>query len=204
MTSVAAISSWRRITIIAIIKAPPANPQIDWASTFVAASAGSTLDMMEGMNTASTPPRKAIIVARMGKDEVMENLSLSTPGKICRRILIMVSFLSSIFTLPIFLPVDLRELDRLIACIEGICRDTRKVQIVCAGSLFLPLISAIGVGVDGIFAAASLFIYYTSENTRSGLRQQCFHLLEAFFFCSSRRRHTRSLCDWSSDVCASD
>src|SRR5260221_5255139 len=27
--------------------------------------------------------------------------------------------------------------------------------------------------------------------------------LECFFF-SSRRRHTRSLCDWSSDVCSSD
>src|SRR5438034_5394104 len=28
-------------------------------------------------------------------------------------------------------------------------------------------------------------------------------LLPSFFF-SSRRRHTRSLCDWSSDVCSSD
>src|SRR5437588_11148959 len=28
------------------------------------------------------------------------------------------------------------------------------------------------------------------------------HLLNFFF--SSRRRHTRSLCDWSSDVCSSD
>src|SRR5947207_6165059 len=28
-------------------------------------------------------------------------------------------------------------------------------------------------------------------------------LLTSFFF-SSRRRHTRSLCDWSSDVCSSD
>src|SRR5438034_4659190 len=28
----------------------------------------------------------------------------------------------------------------------------------------------------------------------------CFFL----FFFSSRRRHTRSLCDWSSDVCSSD
>src|SRR5438034_5414603 len=28
--------------------------------------------------------------------------------------------------------------------------------------------------------------------------------LFAFFFFSSRRRHTRSLCDWSSDVCSSD
>src|SRR5260221_3317813 len=27
---------------------------------------------------------------------------------------------------------------------------------------------------------------------------------QAFFFFSSRRRHTRSLCDWSSDVCSSD
>src|SRR5438034_5707670 len=29
-------------------------------------------------------------------------------------------------------------------------------------------------------------------------------LCVAFFFFSSRRRHTRSLCDWSSDVCSSD
>src|SRR5438034_4078063 len=28
--------------------------------------------------------------------------------------------------------------------------------------------------------------------------------LGSFFFFSSRRRHTRSLCDWSSDVCSSD
>src|SRR5260221_12322940 len=28
--------------------------------------------------------------------------------------------------------------------------------------------------------------------------------LRCFFFFSSRRRHTRSLCDWSSDVCSSD
>src|SRR5260221_8991064 len=29
-------------------------------------------------------------------------------------------------------------------------------------------------------------------------------MLLVFFFFSSRRRHTRSLCDWSSDVCSSD
>src|SRR5436190_22166813 len=29
-------------------------------------------------------------------------------------------------------------------------------------------------------------------------------LAETLFFFSSRRRHTRSLCDWSSDVCSSD
>src|SRR5260221_8717025 len=28
--------------------------------------------------------------------------------------------------------------------------------------------------------------------------------LDYLFFFSSRRRHTRSLCDWSSDVCSSD
>src|SRR5476649_2375118 len=28
--------------------------------------------------------------------------------------------------------------------------------------------------------------------------------LALYFFFSSRRRHTRSLCDWSSDVCSSD
>src|SRR5437588_2956760 len=28
--------------------------------------------------------------------------------------------------------------------------------------------------------------------------------LNVVFFFSSRRRHTRSLCDWSSDVCSSD
>src|SRR2546427_5316125 len=33
----------------------------------------------------------------------------------------------------------------------------------------------------------------------SGLRSQC-----GFFFFSSRRRHTRFDCDWSSDVCSSD
>src|SRR5690349_23231528 len=35
-----------------------------------------------------------------------------------------------------------------------------------------------------------------------GIRAQRFRLL--FFFFSSRRRHTRSLRDWSSDVCSSD
>src|SRR5260221_13900566 len=29
-------------------------------------------------------------------------------------------------------------------------------------------------------------------------------MVAIFFFFSSRRRHTRSLCDWSSDVCSSD
>src|SRR5947207_11044988 len=32
----------------------------------------------------------------------------------------------------------------------------------------------------------------------------CVIVSFCFFFFSSRRRHTRSLCDWSSDVCSSD
>src|SRR5260221_14083099 len=31
-----------------------------------------------------------------------------------------------------------------------------------------------------------------------------YYGIGGFFFFSSRRRHTRSLCDWSSDVCSSD
>src|SRR5260221_330546 len=37
------------------------------------------------------------------------------------------------------------------------------------------------------------------------IRVHCVTGLQTFvFFFSSRRRHTRSLCDWSSDVCSSD
>src|SRR5260221_2063668 len=55
-----------------------------------------------------------------------------------------------------------------------------------------------------------------SESGRDGdLRELCAHVVRSFgqgflrhviylFFFSSRRRHTRSLCDWSSDVCSSD
>src|SRR5690242_21288919 len=32
----------------------------------------------------------------------------------------------------------------------------------------------------------------------------CFVFVFFFFFFSSRRRHTRLTCDWSSDVCSSD
>src|SRR5437588_12502405 len=31
-----------------------------------------------------------------------------------------------------------------------------------------------------------------------------YKLINYYFFFSSKRRHTRSLCDWSSDVCSSD
>src|SRR2546430_8997885 len=37
-----------------------------------------------------------------------------------------------------------------------------------------------------------------------GLRAICDYMVPYFFFFSSRRRHTRFDCDWSSDVCSSD
>src|SRR2546430_5362511 len=40
---------------------------------------------------------------------------------------------------------------------------------------------------------------------QSGVTDGCFlPALFTFFFFSSRRRHTRFDCDWSSDVCSSD
>src|SRR5260221_3104747 len=45
-------------------------------------------------------------------------------------------------------------------------------------------------------------MYRVEWNGRIGAPRYCIIL--CFFFFSSRRRHTRSLCDWSSDVCSSD
>src|SRR5260221_14062802 len=43
------------------------------------------------------------------------------------------------------------------------------------------------------------------EVSRAGkLRGEGYREVLCGFFFSSRRRHTRSLCDWSSDVCSSD
>src|SRR5215211_9042441 len=39
---------------------------------------------------------------------------------------------------------------------------------------------------------------------RFGRVEVHYDALKDIFFFSSRRRHTRSLCDWSSDVCSSD
>src|SRR5438034_859877 len=52
---------------------------------------------------------------------------------------------------------------------------------------------------------ASWLVAYTTSVKRSGLHKvHCAISSIRFFFFSSRRRHTRSLCDWSSDVCSSD
>src|SRR5256886_13281653 len=47
----------------------------------------------------------------------------------------------------------------------------------------------------------------TCETTKNNLNEHGYsrdHESEYFFFFSSRRRHTRFDCDWSSDVCSSD
>src|SRR5438034_402480 len=57
--------------------------------------------------------------------------------------------------------------------------------------------------VDGHKAASDVRDEFVSvtEKLMDELAQ-CYNVLPFFF--SSRRRHTRSLCDWSSDVCSSD
>src|SRR5260221_9616655 len=45
---------------------------------------------------------------------------------------------------------------------------------------------------------------YSSSFFDKQTLEKVFHLIIFNFFFSSRRRHTRSLCDWSSDVCSSD
>src|SRR5258705_10714520 len=44
----------------------------------------------------------------------------------------------------------------------------------------------------------------SSGSDRWSRRGRCIKLGPFFFFFSSRRRHTRCLSDWSSDVCSSD
>src|SRR5260221_9760503 len=47
-----------------------------------------------------------------------------------------------------------------------------------------------------------MFFFFQAED---GIRYHCVTGVQTcVFFFSSRRRHTRSLCDWSSDVCSSD
>src|SRR5256886_5679330 len=42
------------------------------------------------------------------------------------------------------------------------------------------------------------------SNTSFKISSPCVWIFREFFFFSSRRRHTRFDCDWSSDVCSSD
>src|SRR5260221_8901767 len=59
----------------------------------------------------------------------------------------------------------------------------------------------VSVGADIAFDSDPKFF----SQVERGVRSHCLTGVQtSFFFFSSRRRHTRSLCDWSSDVCSSD
>src|SRR5436853_581390 len=59
--------------------------------------------------------------------------------------------------------------------------------------------------VDGHKAASDVRDEFVSvtEKLMDELAQ-CYNVLPQLYFISSRRRHTRCLSDWSSDVCSSD
>src|SRR5260221_10575802 len=54
-----------------------------------------------------------------------------------------------------------------------------------------------------LITSSFLFCFFFSSRRRH-TRSLCDWSSDVCFFFSSRRRHTRSLCDWSSDVCSSD
>src|SRR5215211_8876489 len=56
------------------------------------------------------------------------------------------------------------------------------------------------------YKAKQGIVVIRSRVRRGGMRKQrpVAGRRSKHFFFSSRRRHTRSLCDWSSDVCSSD
>src|SRR5260221_9533038 len=68
------------------------------------------------------------------------------------------------------------------------------------------------VGSPGSCGVSAVNIQTFLSNSKSVSEQACSKSLKhgnsilssGGFFFSSRRRHTRSLCDWSSDVCSSD
>src|SRR5215204_4022930 len=55
-----------------------------------------------------------------------------------------------------------------------------------------------GVEIDDVPLEQDGYVQH-AHGPHGAARREEFH-----FFFSSRRRHTRSLCDWSSDVCSSD
>ena len=57
-----------------------------------------------------------------------------------------------------------------------------------------------GVGSCAVGCEVYVSFDYVADRDYSG--EMC--IFACCFFFSSRRRHTRSLCDWSSDVCSSD
>src|SRR2546430_10029749 len=62
-----------------------------------------------------------------------------------------------------------------------------------------------GRAVDSqIEVLASMDTLSHDDNRRRELSDELYVICDSCFFFSSRRRHTRFDCDWSSDVCSSD
>src|SRR5260221_9697881 len=61
-----------------------------------------------------------------------------------------------------------------------------------------------GASGDGLPCAEWSGAGLSLDRPETSYMQKIESLTSLFFFFSSRRRHTRSLCDWSSDVCSSD
>src|SRR6266480_1424255 len=57
---------------------------------------------------------------------------------------------------------------------------------------------------QGRFAADIHYFYVEDTNITALFGAKSPEISTGYFFFSSRRRHTRLTCDWSSDVCSSD
>src|SRR5690242_8266560 len=62
------------------------------------------------------------------------------------------------------------------------------------------------VYIDGKLVGAVAMAFPFAKEAIAGMRliQEMLRAGDSTFFFSSRRRHTRLTCDWSSDVCSSD
>src|SRR5260370_22716285 len=120
----------------------------------------------------------------------------------------MILFLSLVWHLSnVFLIVQL-HFSKLFLILKSGVNHTRRGSVStstppsikrrkCSRKIVTSILSFI----SGRLATKSNQIKQLIRNVRSGSLQRTFK--KSFFF-SSRRRHTRFKCDWSSDVCSSD
>src|SRR5260221_1778740 len=102
------------------------------------------------------------------------------------------SIFGSIFTFGFeFINVFGIILSTVFQSIEIFIPSIRSMILITVIALFL------------IFIVPLIFIPRSMDRNRSCQSGQCI-CSTVFFFFSSRRRHTRCLSDWSSDVCSSD
>src|SRR2546427_6196150 len=92
--------------------------------------------------------------------------------------------------LPEVAPEQIAVYDAVISLARKYTRKT-----LAGADMKLSLLARVGVGYDMVDVAALTERHAILTITPDGVRR---------FFFSSRRRHTRFDCDWSSDVCSSD